>query len=167
VAISAAYFADDATQYESDVLHHRLAMSEDFHHLRRILAQISGFLLLCKRPSPHTSVGIDVSVREYEATLREVVDRLSALRMPKALSASRTQCLECAAALGEACASLRAGLGRVGREFERAFDALPHLRRAHRLLRAAADEQAGMPLVSYCACCAGLGLRAPLVNNKK
>ena len=164
--VESVYRADEVAVYRAEIQPCRRAMSEDFHHLRRILSQIGGFLLLYKSPDPNTIEGIDVSIREFEATLRDVANRLNSLRTSGALSIVKSRCLKWAAALRDDFAVLRAGLGRIGREFEQAFEALPHLRRAPQLLRAAADDRAGMPLVSYCACCAGLGLRAPFTGER-
>ncbi len=147
-------------RYQCEVVPARLQLSEDYHQIRRVLAQLGGVLLLYKSASPNTQLGISISIREYSASLKEVVDHLASARLPSVVDPVVDNCRTAAALLLRACALVESGLSASGRNFQSAFEALPLLKRAYSLLASSADDQAGMPMVSYCNCCAGAGLAA-------
>ncbi|MBG0511016.1 hypothetical protein I3J13_19725 [Agrobacterium sp. MOPV5] len=115
-------------------------------------------MLLYKSASANTQIGISVSIKEHSLALKEAIDNLAACRTSRELEPVVVNCREAATLLLEACTRIEAGLSSSGLRFHKAFDALDLLKRAYRLLAVAADDQAGMPMVSYCNCCAGIGL---------
>jgi hypothetical protein len=153
-----SYSSAPASEYQCEILPARLQLSEDYHHLRRILSQLSGILLLYRGATTNTLIGIEVTTREYLETLDEVVEHMGLVVLPDQIALVRAKCVQAARLLKEACVWIRDGLTTQGRASETAFDALGLLQRAHKLLAMVADDRAGMPMVSYCNCCAGVGL---------
>lgn len=145
--------------YQTVIFPQRLFLAPHYATLRRVLSQLAGVLILYKGSSPNTRTGVAISLEALREDLEEALDALRGCRSDLRSGGLTRACTFAAERLLAVLDLVSSSLSAGGGGFEAAVRALPQLQSTHQVLLRAADDEAGMGMVSYCGCCAGVALQ--------